>query len=199
MKKKKYNPNSPIFQLKITLKEVMPHVWRRLQIRQDVTLYKLNDYLEGVMGWKGYHHHELRIQGKSYGVPSPVYDDVDNFKMRNERKYKLCQLVKIGDSFEWGYDFGDCWQHIVEVEKAFVREPGVEYPVCIEGERACPPEDVGGPMGYEQFLKVISDPSHEDYEHFVEWSGGNFDPEECDLRLINLVLSSIKSRARDPG
>ena len=199
MRMPKYDLDSPVFHLKVTLLEVEPCIWRRFLIRQDVTLYKLNDYLEGVMGWKGYHHHDFKIHDKSYGVPSPIYDDLEGFKMHNERRYKLCHLVEVGDVFEWEYDFGDCWQHIIEVEKVFEREAGGEYPVCVEGERACPPEDVGGSMGYEEFLKVISDPSHEEYEHLVEWSGGDFDPEKCNLEFINLVLSSIKSRSRDPG
>ena len=82
--------------------------------------------------------------------------------------------------FEYHYDFGDNWRHEVLFEGCLRAEPGKRYPVCLEGARACPPEDVGGAWGYEEFLEALADPEHEDHDGLLEWAGGSFDPEACD-------------------
>jgi hypothetical protein len=83
------------------------------------------------------------------------------------------------------YDFGDNWEHTIQIEKVVDAEPGIRYPRCIDGKRACPPEDCGGAWGYGDFLKAIQDPKHSEHEEMTEWIGGEFDPEEFDLAAVN--------------
>jgi len=82
--------------------------------------------------------------------------------------------------FEYEYDFGDSWWHEVPFEGCLRIELGQRYPLGVEGERACPPEYVGGTSGYNESLEVLADPSDEQHERFVEWIGGKFDPEDFD-------------------
>ena len=91
-------------------------------------------------------------------------------------------------SFKYEYDFGDGWQHDIVFERLVGREPKVKYPRCVEGERACPPEDVGGPWGYAEFLEVITDPKHERHEELLEWVGGDFDPEAFSTEKVTEQL-----------
>ena len=200
MAKKRYDPNTPIYQLRIVLLNIGPAIWRRFQVRENITLYGLHDYIQGVMfGWADCHLHEFEIDKVSYGVPVPEYDDVPEIKLKNESSYKLCQLVKPGNSFLYRYDFGDNWEHEIVVEKQLSADPNVRYPICLEGQRCCPPEDVGGPWGYEEFLEAIADPKHEEHESYIEWVGGSFDPEVFDLKRINEVLENIRTNTRRQG
>jgi hypothetical protein len=104
--------------------------------------------------------------------------------------------VAAGERFKFRheYDFGVSWLHQVLVEKILPLEPGQDYPVCIKGRRACPPEDVGGMWGYYSFLEAIQDPDHEEYEDYLEWVGGEFDPEAFDLDEANQALQALRQR-----
>jgi hypothetical protein len=86
-------------------------------------------------------------------------------------------MKKERDSLRYDYDFGDGWEHKVELEKVIPFDPNITLPKCIKGRRACPPEDVGGTWGYEEFLNAIGDPSHPEHAEYVEWIGGTFDSE----------------------
>jgi hypothetical protein len=96
------------------------------------------------------------------------------------------------ERFDYEYDFGDGWEHRILVEKILPLEPGRAYPVCIKGRRACPPEDVGGTWGYAAFLDAIGDPEHPEHDSYLEWIGGEFDPEAFDLDEVNDALSELR-------
>ncbi len=103
---------------------------------------------------------------------------------------KLNQVIKQEKSkFSYTYDFGDSWEHSILVEKIWPKEPKVSYPLCLKAKRACPPEDCGGAWGYMEFLEAIQNPQHPEPENFLEWIGGNFNSELCDLNEINQRLS----------
>jgi hypothetical protein len=182
MAKKK--ESGAVYQLKITLRDVKPPVWRRVQV-EDCKLSKLHDIIQTCMGWQGDHLHSFEIGGEEYGEPDPE----GMMETEDERKVKLSQVVagRI-KKFTYTYDFGDNWEHLIEVEKTLEAEPGVRYPRCIDGKRACPPEDCGGPWGYADFLKAIQDPMHPEHEEMVEWVGGDFDPEKFDLEAVDKDL-----------
>jgi len=200
MAKRRYDPNTPIYQLKVVLLNIEPAIWRRLQVRENITLYGLHDYIQGVMlGWADCHMHEFEIGGKRYGVPLSEYADVPEMRLKDERQHKLCQLIKHGDTFLYRYDLGDNWEHEIVVEKQLPPNPTIKYPVCLEGQRCCPPEDVGGPWGYEEFLEAIADPKHEEHKSYIEWVGGSFDPEVFDLKRINEVLENIRTNTHRQG
>jgi len=190
MPTRKTTPTGSIYQLKVTLKDARPPIWRRIQVIDDTTLAKLHRILQIVMGWSDYHLHDFTIYGARYSEPSP--DDWEPVK--DERRYKLKQLVPGEKSkFVYQYDFGDSWDHEILVEKTGLpREPGVKYPRCLTGKRACPPEDVGGVWGYREFLEAMRDPEHPEHDGYLEWAGSEFDPETFDLEEVNRALRSVK-------
>lgn len=186
-----------IYQLKIVLKDIKPTIFRILQIRGNANLGKLHDYIQGVMGWTDSHLHDFKINGERYQAEEQM-DYEGEPGVSNERKCYLNELVKEGDSFSYLYDFGDCWYHTITVEKVLPPAENVYYPICIYGERACPPEDCGGSMGYKNFVEILNNPEHEEHERFVEWSGGDFDPNEFDIAEANEILDKIKLENKEP-
>ena len=178
-----------IYQIKVTLMDSKPPIWRRIQVSADVSLAKLHQILQVVMGWTDSHLHQFVIGGKSYGQPDPDYGS----EMADERRYKLSQVVK-GEKakFRYEYDFGDNWQHQLLVEKVLPPEPCTQYPRCLTGKRNCPPEDCGGVWGYAEFLEAIQNPDNPEHEDMLEWVGDEFDPEEFDMEEIHRALKRIK-------
>jgi hypothetical protein len=173
-----------VYQLKITLQDVKPPVWRRVQVK-DCTLPKLHDIIQTCMGWEGYHLHAFEIGGQQYSEPDP--DGI--METENERKVKLSQIIDGGiKKFTYTYDFGDNWDHVIQVEKTLPAEKGVKYPRCVDGKRACPPEDCGGAWGYANLLEAIQNPDHPEHEDLTEWIGGEFDPEAFDVEAVNEEL-----------
>ena len=182
-----------VYQLKITLNDIRPPIWRRVQTK-DCTLGRLHDIIQAVMGWDDYHLHEFEIGPQRYGAPEQWQDDFwgDEAEMGNERKVKLGHLVEQGvKKIRYQYDMGDSWWHTITVEKTLPAEAGITYPRCIAGERACPPEDCGGPWGYGNFVEAIQNPKHEQHEELLEWVGGDFDPEAFDLEATNEELQAL--------
>jgi len=179
----------PIYQIKVTLDDSKPPIWRRILVRSDITLEELHGILQAVMGWADYHLHQFIVGRTYYGVPHPDY----GFEMGDESQVKLNQIVT-GEKFKfrYEYDFGDSWLHNLLIEKVLPPEPGQPYPVCIKGKRACPPEDVGGIWGYGGFLEAIQNPNHLEHEDYLEWVGGEFDPEAFDLDEVNEVLRTLR-------
>jgi hypothetical protein len=184
---------SMVYQIKVTLDNIRPPVWRRVLVPDKCTLLDLHDIIQDVFGWYDYHLHEFTIHGESYG--DPANDEFDEFAIQDESKFKLQKLdFKEGSRFTYEYDFGDGWDHTLVVEKIFPPERGMKLPICIKGKRECPPEDVGGPWGYEGFLEAIRDPQNEEHESYIEWIGREFDPEAFDLDLINERLRQRAER-----
>ena len=178
-----------IYQIKVTLRDSQPPIWQRIQVRSHITLAKLHRILQCVMGWEDAHLHQFAIGDQYFGMPGE--NDTGPRQTTDERKYKLSEVVPEERSqFRYDYDFGDNWQHVLVVEKILPPEEGVRYPVCLAGARACPPEDVGGLPGYENFLEAIGDPGHPEHNEFSEWIGGTFDPEAFDVHEVNQRLRS---------
>jgi hypothetical protein len=184
-----------IYQLKISLKGSRPPIWRRVQLPGDISLLKLHFIVQIAMGWTNSHLHEFIISNQYYGDPRD--DEWGSRGVRDETEYLLEQVVHDkGVRFEYRYDFGDGWQHTIQVED--ILEPNAErdYPACLNGRRACPPEDVGGIGGYAYFLEAIQDPQHAENEAYLAWIGGEFDPEafeleQCDAELRNIDRSEM--------
>ncbi len=176
-----------VYQLKITLKDIKPPIWRRVLV-PDCSLAKLHEVIQAAMGWENYHLYDFEVGGQHYTDPRGT-DDLD---MEDASRAKLSQIAtREKAKLRYTYDFGDNWQHEVLVEKILASEEGKVYPVCIAGKRACPPEDVGGPWGYMEFAEAIKDPEHERHEEFIEWRG-EFDPEAFDLDAVNEGLRRLR-------
>jgi hypothetical protein len=184
----------PIYQIKVTLKESKPSVWRRIEVRGDATLGELHAIIQMAMGWTNSHLHHF-IVGKRpnlrfIGAPDP-YEGDDLMDEENEDEIVISRVLPAAKSkITYEYDFGDSWEHEVVLEQIAGAEAGADYPRCIAGENACPPEDVGGVWGYVNFLQAINNPEHNQHEEFLEWVGGEFDPEEFDLDAVNELLKN---------
>jgi hypothetical protein len=183
-----------VYQLKVTLKGISPPIWRRFQVTDDITLPKFHRVLQAIMGWEDYHLHVFDIGGVSYSMPYyPGEVDLDEMGMTSEKRVKLSKLALAEKSrFLYEYDLGDSWIHEILVEKILPPDPEVKYPICIAGERSAPPEDCGGVWDYEEFVEAISNPDHPEHEEYLDWVGGNFDPEKFDLEAINRELGRMK-------
>ena len=179
-----------VFQFKITLKEIEPLIWRRIQVK-DCTLDKLHEYIQTAMGWTNSHLHQFEIKGERYGDPELLLEDYgDDQEVVNSLETKINQIVpKNGKPFRFAYeyDFGDDWIHEILFEGCPKAEKGTRYPVCLEGKRACPPEDVGGPYGYQEYLEALADAKHERHEEFMEWQG-RFAPEKFDAKAVTKAM-----------
>lgn len=191
----------PIYQIKVTLKNSKPSVWRRIQVRSDATLGELHAIIQTAMGWSNSHLHHF-IVGKRpnlrfIGAPDPYEGDLDLMDGDNEDEVMVRQvLAGAKTKMTYEYDFGDSWEHEVVLEKVLEAEAGASYPRCVAGENACPPEDVGGVWGYVDFLQAINNPDHKQHNFYLEWVGGEFDPEEFDLDAVNKLLRNRKQYER---
>jgi hypothetical protein len=181
----------PVYQLKVTLDGIKPPIWRRIQVRGDVSLFKLHKIIQTAMGWEDYHLHQFMVGEDCYAVPSP--EDPWPMETKNEKRAKLYQIAPAEKTrFIYEYDFGDSWYHEILVEKILPPRREQEHPLCLAGKRSRPPEDCGGIGGYYEFLEAISDPKHPDHENMLDWAGEDFDPEMSDIEEINRLLSKMK-------
>lgn len=179
----KRKPQS-IHQIKASLKNIRPPIWRRLQVDSRTTLGSLHNIIQAAMGWGNYHLYTFDIGGEQYGRPHPDWDVRDDARLRLEQ-------FPAGAKFTYTYDMGDWWEHEITIEKILPPEGGVHYPRCIKGKRACPPEDCGGPWGYAEMLQALKDPRHPSHLDYVDWIGEEFDPDFFDLDEVNEILKSL--------
>ena len=180
-----------IYQIQISLKGHTPKIWRRIQLKSDTSLPELHTIIQTTMGWTNSHPHQFRKNKEYYSEPSP-YDELE---LIDYLKIKLSDMLKKEkETFQYEYDFGDGWKHKLLLEKILPIDINKKYPVCLAGKMKCPPEDCGGVWGYSEILQILMDPKHEGYESYIDWLGGEFDPKEFDLEMINKML-----RKRDFG
>ena len=177
--------------LRVELLGIEPLVWRRVRVPAAMPLRDLHGVLQTVMGWQDCHLHEFRVGDALVGiVDRPELDTPEH--MEDERKWTVAKVVASGASeFEYVYDFGDHWVHRVIVEPATRSHIPGTASLCLAGEGACPPEDVGGAPGYAQFLEALADASHSEHETYVDWVGGVWDVKGIDLNRVNRELRSL--------
>ena len=182
-----------VFQLKVTLHNTKPPIWRRILVDGSITLAELHEVIQAAFGWWNYHLHEFEIGRRRYGIPDPNWDFGPS--TNDERTTRLDAVADEGASFHYTYDCGDYWRHKVTVEKVGTVEPGTAVPACIGGRRACPPEDCGGPWGYQDLLESLSGrPGASDARLDLVGSGFNpatFDPSDFALNLANVRSANI--------
>lgn len=233
-----------IYQLKITLNDSKPPIWRRIQVRADTPLSTLHDIIQDIMPWTNSHLHQFivgdwrasiffsdpQFELDNYMVhepealqeklaklgfdmklweeahdtepeEAPLFRGLDIggigrldslfafLRVMDESRATIQQVVsREGAKFFYEYDFGDGWDHVILLEKILQAEPGKQYPMCLKGKNACPPDDCGGIWGYYGMLEAIQDPKHPEHESMLEWLGGEFDPEAFDLEATNKAL-----------
>jgi hypothetical protein len=190
---------SDIARLRVEVEEVEPAVIRWIEVPLGVRLDRLNTVLQIAIGWQNCHPFEFRHGETVYGLVS--HDEADN-PLPAERS-TLADLAKLGAVFDYDYVFGDDWQHTLTIEAVSQAEPGVLYPRLLRAVGRCPPADIGGPSGYEAYLRALADPNHLHHEAMVEWDDPNFDPHQVDAVAISENLSRLAnfldSRRPDSG
>jgi len=173
-----------IYQLQIALLGIKPKIWRRVLVNSDISLVDLHRIIQTSMGWTNSHLHQFGAGRTWY---SPEEFEVEDTK--DSRKIKLNALLQYENGkIKYIYDFGDHWVHDIILEKIFPFNKNAEIPVCTGGKRNCPPEDCGSVSGYESMIKIIADTKHEEHDEWMEWLGGEFDPEYFNMEEINLML-----------
>jgi Plasmid pRiA4b ORF-3-like protein len=182
--------------LKITLLGLRPPVWRRVRVAGDSTLRTLHHVIQAVMGWHDSHLHEFEIGDRRYGEPDDEpWPGAE--RIHGETNLKLGALLgQRIKRFRYVYDFGDDWEHQIDVEKVEPLDPEQPYPSLITGKRACPPEDCGGIYGYLHLLEVLADPGHEEHAELSEWVDGPLDPEHFDIVAANKALARLARRRK---
>jgi len=186
--------NERLFLLKIELSHIEPKIWRRFAVPASISLDRLHDVIQIVMGWGDSHLFEFDIDKKQY-TEDPETEE-DGFECG---EYRLGDLLeKEGESFRYIYDFGDNWDHVLTIEDSnYVDSELYSEIVCLDGEKACPPDDVGGPPGFIEFSNAIRDPEHENHEETRKWVGDEYDVERFDSEIINIVLMQYQRWSRD--
>jgi len=174
------------FQIKITLKDTKPPVWRRIIVAPDIKLDRFHDVLQIAMGWDNSHLHQFETPDGYFADPAFGLEET-----KSSRKATL-QSVLYGpkSSLRYEYDFGDGWDHKILLEKVVELDEPV-LALCLAGARSCPPEDCGGPWGYANLLEILKDPRHPEHKSMSEWIGSRFDPESFDVEAINKQLARL--------
>ena len=188
-----------IAHLRIKLDDVEPAVVRRVEVPLTIRLDRLHLVLQAAMGWTNSHLYEIRARDVGWGSPDPDFGDgpLDASKAR-----LIDVLEDVGaKSLKYLYDFGDGWEHSVRIERITDAVPGIVYPRLIDAAGRCPPEDVGGPWGYREFLDVIADPNHQEHAERLQWIGRNFDPNGVDAQALAQAVHGLakKSTRRPPA
>jgi len=185
MGKRSTRGESPeVLQVKVVLRGFDPPVWRRVALSVNASFAQLHEVLQQAMGWQDCHLHEFRVGAVICGLPDP--DGPPG--LLDERQQGLSPHFAQGTSGLYLYDFGDGWEHELLVERVEPADPAVAYPICTAGARACPPEDCGGAVGYQELLEALADPRHPAHETMKTWVGGDFDPEGFDRNMVNRRL-----------
>jgi len=193
----KARSKNEIIQLKITLRGTEPPIWRRIQVASDISLFELHHIIQLAMGWENYHLFQFKIKNYFYGMPEHDLHFADD-RIIDAMTIRLNDvLLKPKQKFEYEYDFGDGWKHVIEFEKNLSVNEKQNYPFCLDGELNCPPEDIGGIPGYYFMIDVLSKKRHPEKKHLLEWLGGNYDPKHFDKELVNAEFSTLEDYIND--
>lgn len=170
--------------LRVTLNEVDPPVMRVLDVPVSTVLPELHDLLQAAVGWTDSHLHQFVADGVHYGMPGiDAFDD--------ERDETGVPLRALPTRFSYLYDFGDGWEHEVEMIGT-----GGDRAAVVAGEGPCPPEDVGGPHGYAEFRKALAVPGHPEHDHMTDWAGAWSD--RFDLAAADLLVAQTAGAVPAP-
>ena len=187
-----------VYQFKISLNNSKPLIWRRIVVPSNYSFWDLHVAIQDSMGWIDYHLHIFEINNPAtnekveIGVPHEDWEAYDRIVLPDYKEKISKYFNENNRNARYEYDFGDSWIHTIKFEKVLPAAIGEKYPKCIDGKRACPPEDCGGMGGYYDLLEILSDPKNEEYDEMIEWLGGEFDPEIFDPQ--NVLFDDPKER-----
>lgn len=182
-----------IITLDVAIDGIHPPIWRKIALDGEMTLRTLHHVIQAAFGWTDSHLHEFVVEEQTYSMLDnenvlDTIEEIDQIPL-DDRKAKLQRLVYPGQTFTYLYDFGDSWTHVIKVEKIETRPQKMGSAYIIDGQRAAPPEDVGGVHGYEEFVDTILHRKRsQEARDYLQWVGGEFDPEAFDRRMANNAL-----------
>lgn len=177
-----------VHELRVTLLDISPPVWRTLRVPSALPLSTVHAVIQMAFGWEDRHLHEWRVGDVTYGLSD---EDSWGEDLADESTTLLATVAPADSVLRYDYDFGDGWEHLVEVVAVTPYDGNVAPVACLAGDRACPPEDCGGPAGYEHLLDALGDPDDAEHEEVVEWLGDSFDPAAFDLGSVNHRLEQL--------
>ena len=174
-------------QLRIIMAEITPPIWRLVRVPDRFTLHQLHRVLQIVFSRLDYHLYAFRMGSRSFEAPDPESEAEDATAI------VLNSLGLLpGSQFTYIYDFGDGWEHSIVVEALLPMpsENGPDWsPRLLDGDRAAPPEDAGGPPGYAEAVAALSDPRHPQHKEIRDWVGTTYDPNKFDAWAIDHALA----------
>lgn len=179
-----------VYQFKVSLKGIRPPIWRRIQVPGYYTFWDLHAAIQDAMGWFDLHLHAFKMMNPQKGIEEEIGIPDDDFAGAEHKilagwKQKISRYFTAENNKAlYIYDFGDYWVHELKLEKILPPDTQINYPICVAGRRACPPEDCGGPPGYDDLLEVLSHPKHDAYGTMLEWVGGKFNPEHFEINEV---------------
>jgi hypothetical protein len=175
--------------LKVTLRGSKPPIWRRVEVASSITLDELHSVIQAAFAWEGYHLHVFETaDGRQYGDPDPELD------FRSEFGVRLTRVAPVGTKLRYTYDFGDNWEHVVEVDKVLPAEHAATYPRCVGGRRAAPPEDCGGIWGYQDLLERRQATPADDEDEELSMLPEDFDPSVFDHDEVDHLLAGLADK-----
>ena len=188
------------YQVKITLQDSKPSIWRRVLIPSDLSLPDFHKVIQTTMGWTNSHLHHF-VKNRTYSSPEmedkSLWDEKDDNDL-DYSKFKVSDLLKKQkDKVKYEYDFGDDWEHTIVLEKIGDESMDIKDVTCLAGENSCPPEDCGGLWGYYNMLEILKNPDHEQYKEYSDWLGDEFDPTYFDIDEVTDMLGSEDFGALD--
>ncbi len=190
---RKPTSKNQIHRIKVTLAHVKPPIWRRLEVPSTTTLTKLHQVIQDAMPWSGGHLWMFETAAGEYGPPDAELGTKDAARVT------LATVApSVGAKIKYSYDFGDGWEHAITVEAIEPAAPGVSYPRCTAGRRASPPEDCGGPWGYQELIETLQHPEHPEHPERLDWLGldsaDEFRPEQFDVAETSAALRGASAR-----
>ena len=174
--------------LKVTLLDVSPPVWRLVRVPSVISLSVLHGVIQLTMGWEDLHLHEWRFGERTFGS-----DEEEDWgeELEDESAFELGDLAPADTAFHYDYDLGEGWEHLVEVVEVEPYRATVPPLEVLDGARSAPPEDCGGPHGYEHLIDALNDPADPEHDDVVAWLGDRFDPDEFDIHAVNRRLEPL--------
>lgn len=199
------------YQIKITLVGSSPLIWRKVIVPADITFKRLHDVIQFSMGWKNYHLYDFNIREENIIITGDEeriaeYEFYSKMKLTKKNdphgfiantlkvkpmlssKVKIDKYLKEEQSIEYIYDFGDYWKHDITLEKV-IDDYQYGYPICVDADGGCPPEDVGGILGYMEFLDVMNDKNNPEYENLKEWAESQGYEDDFDIVYVNAIMA----------
>jgi hypothetical protein len=182
-------PKPRALELRITLAQIEPSIWRYVRVPDEYTLDQLHRVIQLIFGWQDYHLYSFEAGERLFEEPDAEARGEDSTVVR------LADLkLEKGARFTYTYDFGDDWVHEIEVKDVYISTPRDDeppFPVLLGGARAGPQEDSGGPHGYQQMVDALRDPRHPEHKDYRLWAGV-YDPERFDVWMArnNLTLAA---------